>query len=96
MIKNVFSVACFALILTSCPHTNKLNGGKAYKGLKDYYSTYFPIGAAVSPQALKTDEAQLIIREFNTMTPENTMKMKLIHPKENEYYREMLLPLATE
>lgn len=56
------------------------------KGLKAYYNNYFPVGVAVSPQALKTDEAQLILHEFNSLTPENAMKMGPIHPKENEYY----------
>ena len=55
------------------------------KGLKDYYKNYFTIGVAVSPQALKTDEAQLILQQFNSLTPENAMKMGPIHPKENEY-----------
>lgn len=55
------------------------------KGLKDYYADYFPIGVAVSPFALKTNEAELIKKEFNSMTPENAMKMGPIHPKENEY-----------
>lgn len=56
------------------------------KGLKDYFGKYFPIGVAVSPRALHTDEAQLILKEFNSLTPENAMKMGPIHPKENEYY----------
>src|SRR5215210_4722958 len=56
------------------------------KGLKDYYKNYFAIGVAVSPRALKTDEASLVLKHFNSMTPENAMKMGPIHPKENEYY----------
>ncbi|HEV7780516.1 MAG TPA: endo-1,4-beta-xylanase [Chitinophagaceae bacterium] len=55
------------------------------KGLKDYYAKYFSIGVAVSPGALKTDEAGLILEQFSSMTPENAMKMGPIHPKENEY-----------
>jgi endo-1,4-beta-xylanase len=55
------------------------------KGLKDYYKDYFPIGVAVSPRALKTDEAQLILEQFNSVTPENAMKMGPIHPLEKEY-----------
>jgi endo-1,4-beta-xylanase len=58
----------------------------ATKGLKDYYSSYFPMGVAVSPRALKTDEAGLIKTHFNSMTPENAMKMGPIHPRENEYF----------
>lgn len=55
------------------------------KGLKDYYKEYFPIGVAVSPRALKTDEAQLILQHFNSITAENAMKMGPIHPEENRY-----------
>jgi endo-1,4-beta-xylanase len=56
------------------------------KGLKDYYAAYFSIGVAVSPGALKTDEATLILQQFNSLTAENAMKMGPIHPRENEYY----------
>lgn len=56
------------------------------KGLKDYYKDYFPIGVAVSPRALKTDEASLIRAEFNSITPENAMKMGPVHPQEHEYF----------
>lgn len=56
------------------------------KGLKDYYKDYFSIGVAVSPQALKKDdESSLIVQQFNSITPENAMKMGPIHPRENEY-----------
>ena len=55
------------------------------KGLKDYYKDYFSIGVAVSPRALTTDEAQLIKKQFNSLTAENAMKSQNIHPKENEY-----------
>jgi endo-1,4-beta-xylanase len=42
---------------------------------------------AVSPQALKREEeSNLVIQQFNSITPENAMKMGPIHPKENEYY----------
>jgi endo-1,4-beta-xylanase len=56
------------------------------KGLKDHYANYFSVGVAVSPRALKTDEAQLILQQFNSVTPENAMKMGPVHPRENEYY----------
>jgi len=55
------------------------------KGLKDYYKNYFTIGVAVSPRALQTDEAGLILQQFASMTPENAMKMGPIHPQENSY-----------
>jgi endo-1,4-beta-xylanase len=56
------------------------------KGLKDYYQNYFPIGVAVSARDLKDPaEAALILSQFNSLTPENAMKMGPIHPEENRY-----------
>lgn len=55
------------------------------KGLKDYFKNYFPIGVAVAPKNLKGAEAALIRHEFNSITPENAMKMGPIHPKEDQY-----------
>ncbi|SHM43993.1 Endo-1,4-beta-xylanase, GH35 family [Chitinophaga jiangningensis] len=57
----------------------------ADKGLKDYYQSYFPIGAAVTPWSLKGPEAALITQQFNSVTPENAMKMAVIHPREDVY-----------
>ena len=57
----------------------------ASTGLKDYFKDYFTVGVAVSPRALKTDEADLILRQFNSLTPENAMKMGPIHPFEKQY-----------
>jgi endo-1,4-beta-xylanase len=55
------------------------------KGLKDYYRHYFPIGVAVNIAALHGPDSALIVREFNSVTPENDMKMGPIHPAENVY-----------
>lgn len=56
------------------------------KGLKDYYKKYFPIGVAVTPNNLSGDEAKLVLQQFNSLTPENAMKMAPIHPEENRYF----------
>ena len=56
------------------------------KGLKDYYKNFFPVGVAVSPQSIKNkDQADFIISQFNSITPENAMKMGPIHPAEDRY-----------
>src|SRR5215217_9709764 len=89
MIKNILCAASL-LLLFSLGKTNIVLAQKrsidSTKGLKEYYSKYFPIGVAVSPWALKTNEANLILQHFNSLTPENAMKMGPIHPAENEYY----------
>jgi endo-1,4-beta-xylanase len=58
----------------------------ADKGLKDYYQDYFPVGVAVGPQSIQGPEAALIKAQFNSVTPENAMKMGPIHPEENRYF----------
>ncbi|WP_074488644.1 endo-1,4-beta-xylanase [Mucilaginibacter polytrichastri] len=55
------------------------------KGLKDYYKNYFPIGVAINSAALHGADSALIVKEFNSITPENDMKMGPIHPSENVY-----------
>jgi endo-1,4-beta-xylanase len=58
----------------------------ATKGLKDYYKNYFPIGVAVAARDIKdTAAVKLILKQFNSITPENSMKMAPIHPEENRY-----------
>jgi len=84
---------CFALGIFLCGSTfeniNTVTGRgitDSSKGLKDYFKNYFTIGVAVSPRALKTDEAALILNNFGSLTPENAMKMGPIHPAENQYF----------
>jgi endo-1,4-beta-xylanase len=74
------------ILLMACNNRNNAQAPDPSKGLKDYYKDYFPIGVSVSPRELKTDEAGLITMQFNSLTPENVMKMGPLHPKEYEYY----------
>ena len=68
--KNSFVAASLLIctLLTSCfilSHAQQQTMSTTEaKGLKDYYAPYFPIGVAVSPRALKTDEGKLILQQF--------------------------------
>jgi GH35 family endo-1,4-beta-xylanase len=55
-------------------------------GLAAAYKNYFPIGVAVSPRSLSGPDSALILRQFNSLTAENAMKMGPIHPREDYYY----------
>ena len=86
--KILMGLSC--IVTFSCSQSRKLQSQKndaaaAPQTLKEAYASYFPMGVAVSPRALKTDEAGLILEHFNSMTAENAMKMGPIHPRENEY-----------
>lgn len=85
VVSMILSISILAL-LPACK-SGKVQAEDKSKGLKDYYQDYFTMGVAVSPQGLKNpDEAQLIIQNFASMTPENAMKMGPIHPRENDFY----------
>jgi endo-1,4-beta-xylanase len=84
----VFSFIATCALYSACGPKAQLSATGTMnneKGLKDYFKDYFPIGVAVSRQALRGEEGALIIKEFNSITAENAMKMGPIHPKENEY-----------
>jgi endo-1,4-beta-xylanase len=82
---------CVALLHNKCTAQNNVDttgvaNGDANGGLKNYYKDLFPVGASVTPRSLAGPDAELILRQFNSLTPENAMKMGPIHPEENRYY----------
>lgn len=87
MNRNIFLAVC-SILAMSCNNANDAHSqiDDTTKGLKDHYESYFPIGVAVSPRALKTVEANLVVKHFSSITAENAMKMGPLQPKENEYY----------
>lgn len=76
---------CGLLSLSGIQCATKHTVVNSSKGLKDYYKNYFPIGVAVSTASLHGPDSALIVHEFNSVTPENDMKMGPIHPSENVY-----------
>lgn len=53
--------------------------------LKEKYASYFTMGVAISPRALRTPERQLIETQFSGVTAENAMKMGPIHPRADRF-----------
>lgn len=81
----------FIIIFSGCG--NRKTGGDlagnesdSLKGLKDFYSGYFPVGAAVTPRSLEGETSVLILKHFGSLTAENVMKPGPIHPEENVYF----------
>lgn len=77
----VITIICFSAFISMQRHLIVTPD----KGLKDYYKNYFPIGVAVNVHNLSGREARLILKEFNSLTPENDMKVGPIHPFPNVY-----------
>lgn len=82
-----FAILVLALLISQCSSTNNVISGDnktdSIRGLKDKYENYFSMGVAVTPRNLRTDEARLILQQFNSLTAENAMKMGPIHPFES-------------
>jgi endo-1,4-beta-xylanase len=83
--KKCFPLFVFFLFVAQNVVYSQLRDAQEKRGLKDYFQNYFPIGVAVSPQSLAGDEAKLILKQFNSLTPENVMKPGSIHPAEDHY-----------
>jgi len=84
MLKTPLSCIVFIGVLFVCCLGLSVKG-QSNKGLKGYYKNYFPIGVAVSVNTLNGEEGKLLLSQFNSITPENAMKMGPIHPEENRY-----------
>lgn len=89
--KSVFILA-IAAVFMGCKSNNDSDEKEANTeesaemGLKDYYKNYFPMGVAVAPNSIEGESAELIKREYNSITPENVMKMGPIHPEKDKFY----------
>lgn len=82
-------------VMSGCKNNNENNEQAALteeeqqeKGLKDFYTDYFKVGVAVAPNTVEGESAEMILRHFNSMTPENVMKMGPIHPEKDRFYWE--------
>ncbi|MFT4092439.1 MAG: endo-1,4-beta-xylanase [Niabella sp.] len=63
-----------------------LNSNLSTLGLRNYFQNYFPIGVACGNKNIDSaDQAALIGHEFNSLTPDNAMKWRYIHPEKNTY-----------
>jgi endo-1,4-beta-xylanase len=54
--------------------------------LKNTFEGYFKMGVAVNNRNIKGDDGEHILKHFNSITPENAMKMGPIQPIENHFY----------
>ena len=68
--------------------------------LKTAFHNDFLMGTAISPRSHENkQERKVILRHFNSVTPENTMKMGPIHPEKDVYqwqYADQLVQFAQE
>ncbi len=74
-------IACLAFSLSYCKKREMF-------GLKDAYKNDFLIGTAINARQIQEKDSAaipVIVREFNSITPENVMKSQEIHPTWDKY-----------
>ena len=85
MIKKLSGIITIAFGIGACSPSNNMQSLNNIKGLKDYYKKYFNIGVAVNTRSLRGDDSALLVKEFNSITPENDLKIGPVHPTEGQY-----------
>ncbi|AYD48034.1 endo-1,4-beta-xylanase [Arachidicoccus soli] len=83
--KRIILIASGLVFFIGCNNLHHSTKVGDEKGLKDYYKNYFPIGVAVNIHNINGAQGALILKEFNSITPENDMKMQPIHPLQDFY-----------
>ena len=77
IISRIYTTLSFLILTTAAFAQPDLRQIK----LKERYSDFFTIGAAITPMALRSEELHLIESQFSGITAENAMKMGPIHPQ---------------
>ena len=80
--RNLFILIFFCIPLLACSQNNG--------NLKDKYADYFLIGATINQedyQIIDKDEKvlQIVSENFNSLTPENSMKWMHSHPEYSKF-----------
>lgn len=84
-INNFNIILFFAVIFCASSYGNNLNSTDS---LKKYYSSFFNIGAAINEDiilGLDNDSKQILETQFNSITPENSLKWMFVQPYPNSF-----------
>ena len=84
-INNFNIILYFAVIFCASSYGNNLNSTDF---LKKYYSSFFNIGAAINEDiilGLDNDSKQIVETQFNSITPENSLKWMFVQPYPNSF-----------
>jgi endo-1,4-beta-xylanase len=88
----ILSLICFSSCASSQKATRsnsktKKNQPKNNNSLYSIYNGYFPIGTAINPDIdlAMPERKSFIIKHYNSVTAENQMKLKFIHPKKDKW-----------
>jgi endo-1,4-beta-xylanase len=91
-IKNRICLITFCAVLIGCNEQNKSVQINTQPNLKTAFENEFIIGSAVNDNLILENDslgAQLVLREYNTITPENSMKWMYMEPEKGTFNFEL-------
>ncbi|MDC7231681.1 MAG: endo-1,4-beta-xylanase [Spirochaetales bacterium] len=85
-----YFILCSVILLPGCGRNSVVNQFKDriqtdLQPLSERYTDHFAVGAAVEAWQLQEGEGALLAYHFNSLTAENAMKFKSIHPEPDVY-----------
>ncbi|MEH6770927.1 endo-1,4-beta-xylanase [Maribacter arcticus] len=92
LLKSFFFSTTLILIIIGCKEQNKVADINTEPSLKNGFKKEFLIGSAVNDNLILEKDslgAQLVKREYNTITPENSMKWMYMEPEKGTFNFEM-------
>lgn len=87
-----FLLLCCSILFINCKQDQNPEKVEAATTLKDAYKNHFLMGTAVNDGQITGKDSlgvQLIKEQFNTITPENSMKWMFMEPQQGEFNFEM-------
>ena len=78
-------ILILSIVFCGFSHANNLNSSDS---LKKYFSSFFNIGAAINEDIIlgfDNDSKQIVESQFNSITPENSLKWMFIQPSPNYF-----------
>jgi len=94
LLKSFFFSTTLILIIIGCKKQNKVANINTEPSLKNGFKKEFLIGSAVNDNLILEKDslgAQLVKREYNSITPENSMKWMYMEPLTLKWLISMLI-----
>lgn len=80
--KKIVLIIFIAVFLVNC--STYKSGGTKDKTLKEVYKEAFKLGCSVNNAIVNNSDSvsrRLVVKQFNSVTPENVLKAEIVHPK---------------
>ena len=84
---NVVAMLGLIILGVSCTYVAEIAEERPVPSLKEVFKDYFPIGVSIGIPMISTPQFRdLLLKQFNSVTAENQMKMNWLHPSDGLFH----------